>query len=85
MRWCLHALRAAKALLQRLLPELGYAVTAIHDPHVLHLTDNGLFTSSTTSPDWQTGRGLLSRGFNQLRLAGYFPLVMDKIRVFTGE
>jgi cytochrome P450 len=47
--------------------------------------DNGLFTSSTTSPDWQTARGLLSRGFNQLRLAGYFPLVMDKIRVFLGE
>jgi hypothetical protein len=27
----------------------------------------------------------MSRGFNQLKLAGYFPLVMDKIRVFLGE
>jgi hypothetical protein len=33
---------------------------------------NGLFTSSTSDPDWASGHGLLPRAFNTMRVKGYF-------------
>ncbi|KAF8056108.1 cypD [Scenedesmus sp. PABB004] len=52
---------------------------------VQRISDNGLFTSSTTHPDWQTGRGLLARGFNTLKLSSYWGLVLAKARGFMQE
>eukprot|EP00877_Chromochloris_zofingiensis_P012868 jgi/Chrzof1/7835/Cz02g38090.t1 len=48
-------------------------------------TGNGLFTSSNTDMDWQTAHGLLPRGFNQIRVKNYFPVILDKTRTFMYE
>ena len=44
---------------------------------------DGLFTSSTTSTDWQTGHGIIPRFFGPLRMGPMFPPVLDKCRVFV--
>jgi hypothetical protein len=41
---------------------------AAHHPFLRYSADNGIFTSSTWSEDWQTIHGILPRGFNQLRI-----------------
>jgi hypothetical protein len=46
-------------------------------------TKDGLFTSSTTSEDWQTGHGLLPRFFSALRMPALFPAVLDKSRTLV--
>eukprot|EP00775_Hariotina_reticulata_P009541 gene9541-9705_t len=45
---------------------------------------NGLFTSSTYDPDWETAHGLLPRGFNQIRIKNYFGVILEKTRSFAA-
>jgi hypothetical protein len=50
---------------------------------IIDFTGPGLFTSSTTSTDWQTGHGLLPRFFSALRMPALFPAVLDKSRTLV--
>lgn len=34
---------------------------------------DGIFTSSTESPDWASAHGLLPRFYNALKIKGYYP------------
>lgn len=34
---------------------------------------NGIFTTSTTDPDWASIHGLLPRAFNALKVKGFYP------------
>ncbi|KAF8059389.1 cypD [Scenedesmus sp. PABB004] len=45
---------------------------------------NGLFTSSTLDHDWESAHGLLPRGFNQIRIKNYYPVMLDKTRSFAA-
>lgn len=46
-------------------------------------TGNGIFTSSTTSDDWQSAHGLLPRSFNAIKLDAMYPSVLDACRGFV--
>lgn len=52
---------------------------------ISEFTDNGLFTSNETSSDWQTGRNILPRGFNQIKVKSFSPIIMAKTRAFIRE
>ncbi|KIY92424.1 cytochrome P450 [Monoraphidium neglectum] len=46
---------------------------------------NGIFTSSTTDPDWASAHGLLPRFFNALKVKAFYGTILDKTRVFMHE
>lgn len=48
-------------------------------------TGNGLFTSSETSEDWQSGHSVLPRGFNQIKVKSFAPQILSKTRAFIKE
>jgi cytochrome P450/NADPH-cytochrome P450 reductase len=48
-------------------------------------TGNGLFTSSETSEDWQSGHSILPRGFNQIKVKAFAPQILSKTRAFVKE
>ncbi|KIZ02858.1 NADPH--cytochrome P450 reductase [Monoraphidium neglectum] len=49
---------------------------------VARMAGNGLFTSGTRDPDWQTAHGILPRAFNALKIRSYYPAILDKCRVY---
>lgn len=49
------------------------------------VSGDGIFTCSTTSPNWSAAHGLLPKHTNALRVKSYFPLLLDKTRSFCRE
>ena len=91
-RPCARArVRASQNLMERRSRLPGYAsAIEARSPNILLSyvpllnTGDGLFTSSTTSVDWQTGHGIIPRFFGPLRMTPMFPPVLDKARAFVA-
>jgi cytochrome P450 len=45
----------------------------------------GLFTSSSTDTEWETGHGVLPKFFNVFRMKKYFPIILNKTEIFIKE
>jgi hypothetical protein len=45
----------------------------------------GLFTSSSTDAEWETGHGVLPKFFNAFRMKKYYPIILDKTETFIRQ
>eukprot|EP00933_Yihiella_yeosuensis_P050527 TRINITY_DN4832_c1_g1_i1.p1 TRINITY_DN4832_c1_g1~~TRINITY_DN4832_c1_g1_i1.p1 ORF type:complete len:1333 (-),score=305.99 TRINITY_DN4832_c1_g1_i1:372-4370(-) len=75
-------------LVQELIERISEFPKMWNRPQQIKLQDftaNGLFTSSETSEDWQSGHSILPRGFNQIKIKSYAPQILSKTRAFVRE
>lgn len=60
--------------------------TSAQERRVLEFVESGgLFTDSTTSPEWKTAHAILPKYFNALRIQNYYPIILEKTQAFVKE
>jgi cytochrome P450 len=59
--------------------------TSFKERKVNEFAPTGLFTSSTTSKEWETAHGVLPKYFNAIRIKHYYPVVLEKTQSFVHE
>jgi cytochrome P450 len=59
--------------------------TTKQEREIQDFTGLGLFTSSNTDAEWQTGHDIIPKFFNAFRMKNYYPIILDKTESFIRQ